>query len=464
MPLRTNPAPRAKLRQPLVVGKDILELLSSAMYVDPLSIFREYVQNAADSLDEATELGLYENGAKPCIKITLNLEARSATVRDNGAGIPKPHFDRILTAIGGSRKRGTSARGFRGVGRLAGLGYCQDLVMRSRTGADTHVSCMYWDCKRLKDLLRDPADLTLDEIVHEIVETETLPADSFPRHFFEVEMRSVIRHKNDLILNEVALENYLSQVGPVPFSPSFSFGKEIEHHLAKHNAAKTYTLTLNGTPIFRPHRNTYEARPKVQGRFTQLDFFDVQGISSGTDAIGWVLHSDYLGAIPDRHGIKGLRLRSGNIQIGDCRLLDSAFPEARFNAWTVGECHVLSPKLVPNARRDDFEQNNHYANLLTHLAPKGKEIAKACRDSSAERTRLRVKAAAAKTVNGHYVDWIKARTFFSRNATKPLTPAHKTSIQKMLRTGPPTYAQVMRLLVGEPEPAVTTHPIKQPCK
>lgn len=32
----------------IVVGKDILELVSSAMYVDPLTIYREYIQNAAD--------------------------------------------------------------------------------------------------------------------------------------------------------------------------------------------------------------------------------------------------------------------------------------------------------------------------------------------------------------------------------------------------------------------------------
>ena len=39
-----------------VVGKDVLELLSTAMYVDPLTIYREYVQNAADAIDEARRL------------------------------------------------------------------------------------------------------------------------------------------------------------------------------------------------------------------------------------------------------------------------------------------------------------------------------------------------------------------------------------------------------------------------
>ena len=34
----------------IVIGKDVLELLSTSMYVDPMTIYREYVQNAADPL------------------------------------------------------------------------------------------------------------------------------------------------------------------------------------------------------------------------------------------------------------------------------------------------------------------------------------------------------------------------------------------------------------------------------
>ena len=53
-------------------------------------------------------------------------------ITDNGTGIPHAEFAERLTAFGASKKRGTGARGFRGVGRLAGIGYCQELVFRSR--------------------------------------------------------------------------------------------------------------------------------------------------------------------------------------------------------------------------------------------------------------------------------------------------------------------------------------------
>ena len=31
-----------------MIGKDVLELVSSAMYINPMTVYREYVQNVAD--------------------------------------------------------------------------------------------------------------------------------------------------------------------------------------------------------------------------------------------------------------------------------------------------------------------------------------------------------------------------------------------------------------------------------
>jgi molecular chaperone HtpG len=61
------------------------------------------------------------------------------------------------------------------------------------------------------------------------------------------------------------------------------------------------------------------------------------------------------------------------------------FPESRFNAWSVGELHVVDPCVIPNGRRDHFEQSVHFHNLLTHLAPVAREITRKCRTSSIQR-------------------------------------------------------------------------------
>ena len=90
------------------------------MYIDPLTIYREYVQNAADSIDEARMAGLSLDD--PHITIHLDQSSRTVRIRDNGESIPNQDFVKRITAIGASHKRGTTLRGFRGVGRLIRTG------------------------------------------------------------------------------------------------------------------------------------------------------------------------------------------------------------------------------------------------------------------------------------------------------------------------------------------------------
>jgi hypothetical protein len=57
--------------------------------------------------------------------------------------------------MGASVKLGTNARGFRGVGRLAGLGYCRRLVFRSRSAEDSTPTEVAWDSREFKRILAD---------------------------------------------------------------------------------------------------------------------------------------------------------------------------------------------------------------------------------------------------------------------------------------------------------------------
>ena len=68
------------LDENIFIGKDILELLSSSMYVNPLSIYREYVQNAVDSIESNSR-------SKNKINININYEKRSVVIEDFGGGI-----------------------------------------------------------------------------------------------------------------------------------------------------------------------------------------------------------------------------------------------------------------------------------------------------------------------------------------------------------------------------------------
>ena len=77
------------------------------------------------------------------------------------------------------------------------------------------------------------------------------------------------------------------------------------------------------------------------------------------------------------------------MQVGDSDVLDELFTESRFNAWAVGEFHVLDERILPNGRRDHFEQNTHFNSLLGQLRPIAQDLSRRCRQSSVRRNIVR---------------------------------------------------------------------------
>ena len=372
----------------ITIGPDILELLSSAMYVDPMTIYREYVQNAADAVDEARYSGILAPNQPGQVDISIDAQARSVRIRDNGCGVPSEAFGRRLLALGGSKKRGSSARGFRGVGRLAGLGYAREVIFRASAAGETITSELRWDCRQLKAALLAPDNAgTAADVIRSVTSLEQQCGTDADEHFFEVELKGVVRLSKDQLTSPTAVGAYLSQVAPVPFAPDFRFTTEITEALSRHMDTDTLLIHINGAaePIYRPHRDRITCDDKRQVAFEGVDVVELTGIDGKVAAIAWVLHHEYEGAFPAGTMVKGLRLRSGNIQVGGYALLEDLFPEPRFNAWTVGEVHVLDSRIVPNGRRDHFEQNAHYNNLLNHLVPTARAIARRCRASSVRR-------------------------------------------------------------------------------
>ncbi len=390
--IRTRPGEWEAGSSDILVGKDILELLSSSMYVDPLTIYREYVQNAADAIDEARLRGLLGVGEAGRVDLDLDPAARSVRIRDNGTGLKWSAFEGRLTAFGASPKRGSRARGFRGVGRLSGLGYCQELVFRSRVEGESHVSELRWDCRRLRSALRSSENsASLAEVVRDIVSVRQIDGADWPARFFEVQLNGVVRHRNDRLLSAPVVEEYLSQVAPVPFSPDFRFGAEIAAAVRHLVELGNLDIRVSGAkaPVLRPHRDRFEIGKDDWDTFTGIEFREIPGIDGGVAAIAWVLHHGYAGALPVTTRVKGLRLRSGNVQVGEHTLLEELFSEPRFNAWSVGEIHVVDRRIVPNGRRDHYEQSVHFDNLLNHLSPAARDITRRCRTSSVRRKWLR---------------------------------------------------------------------------
>ena len=373
------------------IGKDILELLSISMYVDPLAIYREFIQNSTDAIDEARELGLMRGGNNGKIQIYLSQKDRSIIIRDNGCGIQKADFERLMVSFGGSRKRGRQARGFRGVGRFSGLAFCQKLIFRTQAASENTISEIVWDGRKFRELLDDDTGPdALESVVSEVATITTYDAQRKADQFFEVELERVIRTKNDMLLNEDLIERYLGQNAPVPYSEEFLYKSQIEDFLSEHAIQPGYSIYLSSDyddekQIFRPYRDSFSVSESVTDSITGIQTFRLESVHDGVSAIGWIYEQDYKGVISPAKNIRGVRVRCGNIQIGDEAILAQSFPEARFNSWSMGEIHVLDQKIVPNGRRDNFEHNVHWLGVQSQFSPYAKSIAKECRRSSSER-------------------------------------------------------------------------------
>ena len=53
------------------IGKHVFDTLTTGMYVDPLNIYREYIQNSTDAIEGAIRKGIILNGAG---EINVNID------------------------------------------------------------------------------------------------------------------------------------------------------------------------------------------------------------------------------------------------------------------------------------------------------------------------------------------------------------------------------------------------------
>ncbi len=370
--------------QQIRAGRQVLDIITSGMYNHPLMVLREYVQNSADAIDEAIRLRqLTLNDG--IINITVDGSNRSITVFDNGIGIRNQEAIETLCNIGCSRKDRSYLRGFRGIGRLGGIGYCRRLVFETRNNKKEKVTVISWNSEDIRNELSNTKNFNenmLDIIRRNVsVEFRESLGDE-PAHFFCVRMEKIERFHRDLLMNIPIIRNYLSQVAPVPFNyEQFPFGVEINQKMAKIPGYRQYCIYLNGDQILRPHAQDVQISEKTSDTITGVTFFQVPGRDGNLVGAGWFAKMNYLASLPPRQSMRGIRVRQGNIEVGNEYFLTSHFTERRFAAWHIGEIH-LSFELKTNARRDGFEETPNYEAFLEHACLLGYHLSELCRESS----------------------------------------------------------------------------------
>lgn len=179
-----------------ILGKNIIENLTVGMYEDNRFIFREYIQNSADQIDKAMKEGVIDKN-EAYIDIDIDVIERNIKIYDNATGIKKNHFKSTLSDIANSTKDRNTDKGFRGIGRLGGLAYCDKLIFKSSYKGENIESIMIWDAKLCKSIIEDPNEkCTAEDLINRVITFEEEKCDE-DKHFFEVDMININEESNE---------------------------------------------------------------------------------------------------------------------------------------------------------------------------------------------------------------------------------------------------------------------------
>ncbi len=373
----------------IVIGKHTLESLTSGMYSDPYVVFREYIQNSVDSIDEAIRAGVMELGEEQIV-VKLAPTENQIIISDNGLGIPAAQVEKTLISIGNSKKSSESSRGFRGIGRLSALSYCKRLTFTTSYKGEAISTQIILDASKLSEVLADDSqsDVTVIDVLESVYTTLSKP-EKDDAHYFTVQLDGV--DTNSRLLSYTDVEDYLTQNAPVPYSPEFIWGKEIVKRLQNEGLTiSAYNISLEygtrTTPIYKPYRDEFvvDKGKNITDAVQDILIIKIPNDREILTAIGWMAKTNYKGSIYEK-AVKGIRLRKGNILIGDYQTLNVVFKDARFNGWSIGEIFAMDKLLVPNARRDNFEKNPAYFALFEQLMTLAAEITRDIRAASLKR-------------------------------------------------------------------------------
>lgn len=357
------------------IGKGLINMLMFQMYGDEKLIYREYIQNARDAINDAVKEGLLEDITAGCISITINPTNKSIEIRDNGTGISVSKVESVLLNIADSNKDGETSAGQFGIGRLVGGYFCKKLSFKTSFYGEDCASEIIFDIDKIKAILNDDNN---DDDATEVISKSTslnLFDENKDEHYFIVTLKDVDDQEYPTLLHQEKISEYLKEVAPIDYSAQF------KNQLINTSVYNDYKDLQNNIGYFKISVNGYfiEKRYglKIKGTddvINSLEYFSLKDENYGLLAWGWFALTDFTKAIPASDDNSHFRLRKHNIQVGDKDMLSSFFPEKRGNKYFYGEIHIVNPKIKLNSARDGLAPTPEGECLKRKIAERFREL------------------------------------------------------------------------------------------
>jgi Histidine kinase-, DNA gyrase B-, and HSP90-like ATPase len=354
-------------------GGFVLETLTIGMYGEARNAIREYIQNGFDSIERAIgELKILKPGAG-LIEITLAADRKSLTIRDNGAGLPAKTAANLLTRVGASGKSHRKNAGFRGIGRLAGIVFSDAVSFTTKAKGEREQTRVLFKAKAMRAAMSPGkgSNKSAQDLMKDSVEAYQMANSDVDGHFFEVKLDG-FSDAPDECLSAKEMYDFVSQVAPVPYPADFPYRAELR------DAEKTSGISIDEVNITITDG---DAKPvSVTKRYGSSYAFESGTIKLSECSVyyspterwwAWVGKKKESGAYTDTK-VSGLRMRVRNIQIDGTAIVRDIFGElgkshVRFQDYFLGEVFTEPSVLVPNARRDGFEEDAAWKQVRKEL-------------------------------------------------------------------------------------------------
>ncbi|MBR5910989.1 MAG: ATP-binding protein [Bacteroidales bacterium] len=366
-----------------IVGKDLLEQLMFSLYPDAETIYREYLQNACDSINEAAELGILPEKKDGHVTINIDKFHHTITIEDNGTGIKADEAEMTLKYIARSKKKKESSAGFYGIGRLVGGGYCKQLSFITSAEGENIASEMIFDMDKIRYILEDDEDnSSASEVIHKVTSFRNDIAEEPQKHYFKVILKDILPDYHDVLLDEEKIYSYLMQVAPIPYDATFfnnlikpNITKDDNKYLDYYNKLNAVKVSINNiVGIEKPYETKFKGTEheytdedgsvrKDNAPINEIRFFSIADPDPklGDLAWGWYAYTPAGTQIKETDPYtnenvltRSIRLRCHNIQVGDENVLNKYFKQARSHTYFNGEVFIINQDIKPTADRSDI--------------------------------------------------------------------------------------------------------------
>lgn len=332
-----------------IVGKNLLRMVMLQLYNDPRCIYREYIQNSLDAINDAVSLGILKNNKDGLVAITINND--NIIIEDNGTGIKSSEAAKILMDIANSLKNGIDTAGQFGVGRLSGGEFCEKLKFITSYKGEPMSTSVSMNINMLRDILdHDDSDTSAEQVMAEICDV-TSEQENEDKHYFRVILHHVINSK-DILLNESDILSYIQQTAPIGYSTIFNTlinSCPQKDFVERHKRIEKIRVSLND------HLDIEKGYGlKIIGNndeIRRLRYFELpEHPKFGKLAWGWYAVTPFSVQISDSDENAGIRLRKHNIAL-DKNILDPLFKETRGNKYFYGEIFITNENIMPDSGR-----------------------------------------------------------------------------------------------------------------